>query len=285
MTSNPIQELTEKVCPYLGFSYDSQTAMAYPSASNFCHKCVPSNIPTISHQREYCQVARYIECPIFISEITAPMPAEIKAEVTSRRNRKRKIIVGSLVGILLVIAALFILTQSGKGIFLSPKAPVAVQNTAVMTSIPVSATATPLPTATATEVEPTLTSTPVQPHVLETPFGVENKFVIHQLLDGESLIVLAKKYNTSVDAIKAVNQENMTLWAKTLVVIPVDQTDVSSSQRFKVILLSEKGMSIQELAVQYSVDAQLLAQVNHVPETYSFQKGEWVLIPIAQKTP
>jgi LysM repeat protein len=213
------------------------------------------------------------------------MPAEIKAEVTGRRNRKRKIIIGSLVGILLVIAALFILTQSGKGIFLSTKAPVAVQNTAVMTSIPVPVTATSLPTATATEVEPTLTSTPVQPHILETPFGVENKLIIHQLLDGESLIVLAKKYNTSVDAIKAVNQENMTLWAKTLIVIPVDQTDVSSSQRFKVILLNEKGMSIQDLAVQYSVDAQLLAQVNHVPETYSFQKGEWVLIPIAQKTP
>jgi len=157
--------------------------------------------------------------------------------------------------------------------------------TLTMQAVTTTLTATLLPSATTTPALPTLTSTPVPPHLLETPVGLTHKLLVHQVKDGESLILLAETYQTSAEAIQTINLSNGTFWAGSLIVIPVGQTDVTAYPRFKVILIDTDGTLLSDLAARYSVDAGTLAQDNSLPADYIFHKGEWALIPAGQQTP
>ena len=283
MTSTPSNIKKEFTCPYLGFITDDQTAMAYPSVHNYCHHCLPPNVPKISHQREYCLADLYNECPIFLAQKDQPMPLDIQTESgkPTLSTRNQGVLLAVLVGLVVLIVALFGLNVLGRKMVAKAFTPTANESAITISPTVEIATATPTPSATATLAEPTLTSTPVPPHVLETPIGTANQLLVHRLLDGENLTLLAGTYQTTVAAIQAVNVENMTFWANSLIVIPVGQTDVSTLPRFKVIMMTDVPISIQELSTQYNVDAQVLAQFNFVPITYTFQSGEWVLIPVS----
>jgi LysM repeat protein len=290
MNSNTIKIYSEKTCPHLGIINDERTAMAFPTLQNFCHQCVPPNIPNISHQREFCLAEKHSQCPLFLSEVIQPMPPELLSGKANKSGRSKKKTIGLILLLLLILLlGLWLLTRPGgiSSFFASVE-----RETPKIASIPKGETKTATiptvtlqPSPTATEIIPTLTSTPVQPHMLETPIGVENKLLVHQVKAGESLISIALAYDTTVDAIKAINYNNGTFWVDSLLVIPVGQKDVSTTQQYKVILIDKEDDTLQDLATRYSADIQMLSQINFLPETYSFHYGEWVLIPVIQKTP
>lgn len=267
--------------------------MAYPSVQNFCHQCVPPNTPSVSHQREYCLAEKYRECPVFQAKQNQPMPKAFLSEKPHGFSKATKTIFWVLVLWVVVFLAAFVwFTRPPWASALFSVAAV-TQVTPTVENLPTSvpqiiatATATPSPSATATKLAPTLTSTPFSPHFLEIPWGFENEIVVHQVKDGESLILLAAAYGTTVEAIRAVNVSSETFfWANTLVVIPAGQTDVSAYPQMKAKLILKEGTTLKDVAALYSVDIALLSQTNLLPQTYSFHKGEWVLIPVAQKTP
>jgi LysM repeat protein len=106
---------------------------------------------------------------------------------------------------------------------------------------------------------PTLyrTATPTNtPSQLEVLIGTDYKFVIHKVLTGEDLNQYATKYNTSVDAIKAVNYgQDPIPWVNTLLVIPVDFTDYSRLPSFVIyeVKREEVGISVDDMAKRLRV--------------------------------
>jgi len=53
-----------KICPFLGFEDDPETALAYPSPYNFCYHCKPISPVNMIHQRDVCLVGDYPQCPV-----------------------------------------------------------------------------------------------------------------------------------------------------------------------------------------------------------------------------
>jgi len=141
-----------------------------------------------------------------------------------------------------------------------------------------------------TEIQPTtgLTSIPVftdeSPHLLLTPFGNEHLFLLHRVAGGEDLATIASLYQTSVEAIRAVNYNmSLELWVDTVIIIPVNQTDVSGVTPMTALEITGSGQTILSIADENGISPEILGEVNARPTSYSFQTGEWVIIP--QPTP
>ena len=292
MISKSLINQPEGNCPYLGFIDDIHTRMAFPAEQNVCHKCKPLTPPKASHQREFCLSTRFSECPVFPTEQAKPLPKELSFYDSSTLGRSRKVSIPSFIAgsVLLIIIAIWLIK-------FPPWAPERLSdigtNTPTIENFLVDytrtvliTTSTPTVEPTATQLPPTQTSTPVLPHLVETPFGLENKLVVHQVLTGENLTMLAATYNTSVEAIQAINViTDKFMRVNSLLVIPVNQTDVAAYPQFQAVLITEEDTTFEELATQYAVELSLLSQVNLLPEDYAFQIGEWVLIPSKSTTP
>jgi LysM repeat protein len=92
---------------------------------------------------------------------------------------------------------------------------------------------------------------------LDVVIGTDYKFVIHQVSTGEDLSQYAKKYNTSVAAILAVNYGLAgPVWVDVLVVIPVGFTDFSKLPSFVVyeVKPEERGNSVADIAKRLRVN-------------------------------
>jgi hypothetical protein len=110
--------------------------------------------------------------------------------------------------------------------------------------------------------------------------GLERNLLVHRVLPGESIAMLANEYVTTEDAIRAVNYGmGETLWAHTLVVIPFERSNVSGIPPMTAYLIDVSSISIETLAVEKSVDVELLRTWNALPKGYLFHLGEVFIIP------
>ena len=204
----------------------------------------------------------------------------------SRKNRKKKLPrIYILTALILVvgIAGVWLLSNNGlasNSVSETKTAPVVFTQPSTELFATLTATNTPQPTKTMTPLPPTTTATLPPLHMIETPIGLERQFVVHRVLEGEGFISIAATYNTNEDAIRAVNYAlGDSLWADTVLVIPLGQTDVSGIPPMSVFLVSDEGMTIEALALEQNVDAALLRELNALPEGYILHQDEWVLIP------
>jgi len=222
---------------------------------------------------------------------TGPMPMEMTSD-GSRKNRKKKLPrIYILTALILVvgIAGVWLLSNNGlasNSVSETKTAPVVFTQPSTELFATLTATNTPQPTKTMTPLPPTASATLLPMHMIETPIGLERQFVVHRVLEGEGFISIAATYNTSEDAIRAVNYAlGDSLWADTVLVIPLGQTDVSGIPPMSGFLVSGEGMTIEALALEKNVDAALLRELNALPEGYVLHQDEWVLIPHATTTP
>ena len=204
----------------------------------------------------------------------------------SRKNRKKKLPrIYILTALILVvgIAGVWLLSNNGlasNSVSETKTAPVVFTQPSTELFATLTATNTPQPTKTMTPLPPTTTATLPPLHMIETPIGLERQFVVHRVLEGEGFISIAATYNTNEDAIRAVNYAlGDSLWADTVLVIPLGQTDISGIPPMSVFLVSDEGMTIEALALEQNVDAALLRELNALPEGYILHQDEWVLIP------
>lgn len=101
-------KMTNKICPYLGLKNDQKTVMQYPSVGNCCYHATPTAPVKISHQAEYCLNENHIECPVFKTDGTLPMPVEIIG-VPPKKEVNKKLVFGlSSILIMLVIITLIL---------------------------------------------------------------------------------------------------------------------------------------------------------------------------------
>ena len=109
--------------------------------------------------------------------------------------------------------------------------------------------------------------------------GVDQHFIIHKVIPGESLELYAKDYNTTVEAIRAVNFKLPSFlpldWT---VVIPyniIDVTDVPAFEPYEI----KQTTTVEALADQLAVDLTELRRYNRIPSGYILNPGEWLLVP------
>jgi hypothetical protein len=153
-----------------------------------------------------------------------------------------------------------------------------VTETTVPTTIP-----TPVMTITP---YPTGTGEARSNHQLEQPIGSDYKFVIHRILYGENLNQCATRYNTSIEAILAVNYDLRTpVWENALVIIPVEFTNVYGLPAFEAYEVPRADMSLKVLALGFGVSLKDLRYYNAIGMDESLQAGDWLLIPRPRPEP
>jgi LysM repeat protein len=278
----------DQVCPYLGLSDDPGTALAYPSTSNCCHHARPVESVRGSYQVKVCLTNGYIQCPVYLRPDLIPLPPEVQVRVSSIKRVKRRWWI--LLILVIVLIAVFLLTRPD--LFNAAPLPTTQPDTdtqalltitAIFASTQTATIQTPVPTQ-ADKITPTVTMTsmptPSPVHQLEMPIGKDPSFVIHRVQPGESYIRFMQEFQTSKEAILAVNYGvEPSLWADSLLVIPLGVTDATGLPAFTVYQVAEQNLTIEQLALNQSADLATLKQYNDLPDGYAFSEGEWVLIP------
>jgi len=281
-----------QVCPFLGLSDDPETALSFPSPHNRCYHAKQALSVNLEFQRSYCLVANHISCEEYNSDAANPLPPNSRNGDTD--TRKKSIFPGVLIVFLAfaVVALVFwqVLPHFFSGWGLSkhlPEVSLPVNSTVVAMQtpsiLPTKAQDTPTPTILVMNVpaipSQTFTATTRSPHVLETPIGVEYKLVIHRVVAGESIMSIASQYWTTVEAIHAVNYSIPNpLLIGTLIIIPINQTDVHGLPAFGVYEV-KTDISVRALAQQLSIDPALLELYNGLGNSESLSSGDWVLVP------
>lgn len=278
------------ICPFIGLSDDPGTALSYPSTSNCCHHVNPVASIKRSHQAKYCLDEYFTKCRIFKCADPASLPDAIaEVQPVDRPHHRRILLVFSMA--LMVTIAVWILfangafgsqPESSEQVNINAwqtitKMVVLTQTSETQTVIP-TATTKPLPT---NSPEPTISVPANKPaHQLDVPFGTNPQFVIHQVETGESYMRFMQDFNTTKEAILAVNYDTGTiLWADSILIIPVNVQDPTGLPSFTAFQVTEKNLSIESLAASQHVDLTQLELYNDLPAGYIFTEGEWVLIP------
>ena len=288
-------------CPYCGIVDDATTSLGYPSLWNYCHRANPVEVANLEHQRIFCLTAEHSNCPVFLREGSFPLPVELRGRSNeSRRGKKSpwKVVVILAVGLLVLLIGWQFLTN-GRLLPALPGAETAVSPTLSALpaggtrspSITPSPTATPLETPTALPL-PSPSATPSQTPLpryelsAEMPIGLNKQFMIHEVQPGESLELFANKYGTTVEVIKAVNfYLHSPLLEKTMLVIPLDMTTAEGLPAFEPYMVAQDSITIEALAQELSVNADLLIRYNDLVPAYLLRPGDWLLIPRTNPNP
>jgi LysM repeat protein len=295
------------ICPFLGLVDDPHTAISYPSPKNCCTHARPVMPINRAHQEHLCLSKNFKTCPIKLKEHLEPLPKEFCAGHSDQKTNRGLWLGGAVVmgaflialftGILHIKPLDTLFTVQGQ--YISPLStsiateplflpldptptpthtPILPTQTVTPTSTAIGPTKKVSPTRTATRPTQTVTQTQttivlvptdIPMHQLDTPFGDAPRFVIHRVIAGENFYRLSEKFNTSQEAIVAINyQMKPGLWANTIIVIPVGMRDVSGLPSFSLYLVAESGMTVEELARKESVDIALLLKYNALPGGY-----------------
>jgi len=289
------------MCPHIGLEDDPATSLGYPSAWNFCHHAKPIAVAHLDHQRAYCLTAKHTICPLFLKSENSPMPAELQAQdiKPGRSNRAPWRAIAALT-VLIALVAVVAWQGIARGFFslplqqgkitstptltTSPASPTGAIDSATLTSTPIGGGAltspTQPPTFTPTKIpSPTSTAQPVMKLALETPIGRDQEFMIHRVLEGESLDRLANKYGTTVAALQAVNYYLPSpLLINWTVVIPLGKIDVQGLPAFQPLMVTG-GMTLEAYAQSITVDVSTLSYYNGILPSYQLSGGDWLLVP------
>jgi hypothetical protein len=137
----------------------------------------------------------------------------------------------------------------------------------------------PYPTSSATSLSPTLTPTIPFNRALEIPIGRNTQLIIHRVQDGESLDLIARKFATTIEAIRAVNYIMPSpILVNSLVIVPFEMTDVSNLAAFEAYQI-QADISVEALAKQLNSDPYFLNQYNQFSDGEILRVGDWILVP------
>ena len=140
------------------------------------------------------------------------------------------------------------------------------------------------PSPSRTVVSFTATVRPL--HALENPIGIDHPFIIHRILNGESLDSISEKFGTTPQNLRLVNYHLVIdLLINNLIIVPINQTDVSGLPAFAAYMVKE-NISVASLAQQLAIDPAVFMNYNDLQAAQVLGAGEWVLVPhIATATP
>ncbi len=291
------KDLIPNVCPHLALKDDVESYAAFPSTINVCNYGHYSATPKISHQRSFCLSQYYKNCKVFKSEETQKFPKEIKYKSHLWLGYRKINLFLGVFGICLFLIIITIIFRKGFGNQLvgfvgfqtqmnmssstTEDDRVVLTNSIQMTEIDETEINSQSTQALPTKSPEILTPTKIDPILtLDTPIGGEYKFIIHRVLEGESLQYYSDLFGTTPEAILLVNDNLVTpLWVDWIVIIPVNLDDTASVPAFIGYQVEEEEISAIALAKKLSIPVEGLIFYNDIDEEYILHKGEWLLIP------
>ncbi len=284
-------------CTYLGLREDPQTALAFPSVWNFCHKVQPARTVALAYQRDICQLAAHRQCPIVEAERVRALPLEARGRNPYGMNLGRGIWITLSILVLLAIAIwlLWIFNPVRKQVSIVPGflrfSPAALDTpTKEMASSPsaaVTLTDTPgLPSPAPSSTEPSSLES-VSPvdmvcgYQLDQPIHAGYQLVLHRAKGGENLNKYASDFDTTVDAILAANyQLPVPLRIDWVLVIPIGITNIGEMPPFEPYFEASHGLTLDEVAQTLSMNASDLRESNSFADGCQSVAG-WLLVPRA----
>ncbi len=293
-----LSDFVDKRCPHLGLRDDPATAFYFPSEWNYCHSVKPIAPPSLVYQREVCLTTAHIFCIAIDARQKKSLPKDMRRREVGATHK--------LIGRWITVVVILTFIIMGGLIFSGYWAPSWVERTSIpfsisrvipqktMTNTPTVVivtdavtpeksivSETPGPSKediAATQIKLALASRCAYP--LEKPFGnVNRKFLLHKVVEGENMTILTERYETTPNAIEAINNfYSSSLWAESVIVIPLNLTNIDGLPSFKPVLLDEEDISLEELAQNLLVSSVDLIEYNQLdPSCRSFQG--WVLVP------
>lgn len=200
-------------------------------------------------------------------------------EATPEETAVRRRLPAPVRVLIVIVLAAVILAALGYGIYrMMNAAPVSVEVTPLATWTPTpTATRTPQPTST-----PTITPTP-------TPIPP----LAHQVQRGETLIVIAQEYNTTVEAILALNPDvdpNL-LQVGQVLLIPAGTATPAPTPTFDpnaptptpgpIYHVVAPGETLITIAEKYGVSVELIRRANNIPiGTDTIIANQTLVIPV-----
>jgi|Deesub1362A_J573_1020465.scaffolds.fasta_scaffold11005_3 LysM repeat protein len=137
------------------------------------------------------------------------------------------------------------------------------------------------PTATSYTATIPSTSTPTS-----TPTPIP---IVHIVLPGESLISIAEKYGTTVNAITEANDisESEIIRVGQELIIPQTSPTVEVAAPFTEIIthVVEEGESLSSIAVEYGVEVSAIMEANQIANPELIRVGELLVVPFGTPKP
>jgi hypothetical protein len=309
---------SEMVCPLLGARDDLETRFAYPSSGNYCHRVTPIESIDHAHQEAVCLTSDYVTCPVYQEQWKGPLPPGIRGKEISAgyKPRIRRLLIALVILVMAaggILGVWYLYTQGWMPGFLGTTETSQETEAALLlavASVTPSPTASPLASSTPTmtdTLEPTFTNTPnpsptdtltptptnTPPPTpgpgLGTPFGVDKVYAIHWVQEGQSLVTIARLYDTTEEVIRAANAilDRRTTWPDDILVIPAGEKDPANVRRFEYLFVGKKTdiqALAQELAEQYQypVSADEIRAFNNLGENPWIPAGRWLIIPVSE---
>jgi LysM repeat protein len=301
MEKYPVSKST--ICPYIGLYDDSDTSISYPSEHNYCH-CFANVEPiSLDHQQTFCLGPAYQGCPILISSKTDVAAAE-QGNVLSRLSTmmpgaNHKWVRAVVIGVVLVVIIGTLLAQtlrvaSQQVIEPSPTATIVIPETSLpvvaspvkkTTSTPtVAASKTKQATPTVPSPVPSFTATilpsatTVKPTVTPNPNSF--RLILHQVVAGDSLSLIAIQFHTTQEAIQTINYNfRAPLQQGVWIIIPANTTNVSALPQFEIIVNTQANITLKELAVKLQTSPELLAQYNDLKPDDKLKADQRIMVP------
>ena len=275
-------------CPNLGLKHDPDSYRSYESVQNYCYHCKSAAPIIFLHQKNYCVTENHINCRVYKEPERCEFPVELKgnsAPDNTGRLDWKWIVIGTVVILLLLFVGFVVFSgasiQDDKLDF-SLKSPSAQTETQIIN-----------PTAyvnLSTEnnlvgVFEGTTGLPKDPYPSAT-ISVDitatleiYSLVIHQVQEGESLVVLAQEYDTTPDAIIDINYGLPTpIWAGWALVIPKGNDNTESLPYFEVFFLAQ-DIGLDDFSTQRNCNREELKRYNDNISGEMIMGGQWVLIP------
>lgn len=287
---NHLQDVESSVCPYLGLCDDPDTALTYPSTESYCHKVKPPTVPNLDQQLSVCLTGQYSTCQIFQSQTEQRMPKELTLKAIGKRRGRSYFVYLGILAFLTMVALIILLpyvhpqeqtediaTISSPAPTETPLLPVGFTTQAATVELALP-TETPFPSP-----QPTPTATPIETHkahYLEEPFGESQRFIVHRVSPGESLLFLATQYNTTTEIIKAANYHLIVpIWVDSFIIIPLDRIELGDLPAFEAYQITENNITLRHLAERFVLDLHTLVSYNDIPADENLFLGEWILLP------
>lgn len=316
MTSPQDNESTvpnNRGCPYLGTYLDKTTRYGYPSENNYCHFTETIDRVNLYHQRSVCLTPAFEQCPVYLGKYKHKLPDELRGEDVDNPPVFRHWDRVALAIILIFVILIFInrdgflrtFQPSGSSLSTSPGS---TKNTEIVTDNPKAAGPTqvssitaanliePLATSTLTQIvekTPTHTATPTNTPIpsltpgpiLETPFGPDNMYLIYKVIAGESLPMLADRFETSIEVIRKVNRFNesqILIPNQVIVILPGVITQANAEPLLAVYL--EVETIILKIATQFGVTEEEVREYNSLGTESALPEGRWLVLPLRKIT-
>jgi|GEM_PF-851952 hypothetical protein len=294
MKKNVKAGLVLTICPYLGLKDDPGTSFAYPNPANLCFHCRVPAAPLLEHQGACCLAETHPACPVFGREPQQPFPSNLRfggGEFRSARRTPWRWIALAVGALLIGFALWQVLPARPAGqVPVSPAA--SLTPTSASTPSPAAtklpglalpSTKTPgAPAPTLEPASPTPTDFPPQEHALEVPVLVgEQPILLHRVIEGEQIVLLTRRYETSLEVLEALNYSPPApVFAGRVIVIAPGLMNVDPNlPPFDPYQVIDPEIGVGELAGKLGVDLDRLKYYNRCSGFCKFVSGDWLLIP------